>query len=158
MTSTATEAFKPPLNIDQFIPHDGDMSLLDEIITQRENGITAAVSITESALFAETEGVPSWVGIEYMGQAIAAYAGLKARNNGEAVKIGFLVSCRRYTPNVSHFPFGARIEIAVDAVTDGNTGLQIFECQIQGPGFDFCANLNVFMPEDVEQFMLENMR
>ncbi|GAA4089525.1 hypothetical protein [Zhongshania borealis] len=158
MINTATKALTAPLNIEQFIPHDGDMSLLDEIIAERDNGICAAVTIGEHSLFADQKGVPSWVGIEYMGQAIAAYAGLKARKKGEAVKIGFLVSCRRYIPNLSYFPLGARLEISADAVTDGDTGLQIFECQIKGPEFNFCANLNVFMPEDVEQFMQENMR
>jgi predicted hotdog family 3-hydroxylacyl-ACP dehydratase len=157
MSNYNADAAIMPMKIDPFIPHDGAMSLLDDIISQRPNGITAQVRITEDALFAEPDGVPSWVGIEYMGQAIAAYAGLKARTSGGAVKIGFLVSTRRYEPKCSHFPIGALLDVSVDAITDGNTGLQIFACQISGKDINVQSNLNVFMPEDVDQFMQENM-
>ncbi|CAA0091638.1 Uncharacterised protein [Zhongshania aliphaticivorans] len=157
MSDHNTDSAIAPIKIAPFIPHDGAMSLLDTIISQRPNGITAQVRINEDALFAETEGVPSWVGIEYMGQAIAAYAGLKARTSGGAVKIGFLVSTRRYEPMCSHFPLGSLLDVSVEAVTDGNTGLQIFQCQITGHNISVQSNLNVFMPDNVDQFMLENL-
>lgn len=138
------------------IPHDGAMSLLDRVISSDATGITTAVSITKDSLFCEANGVPSWVGLEYMGQAIAAHAGLLARASGEAVKIGFLVSCRRYEPGISHFPVGAELVVSACSLTEGDTGLQVFECRITGPGIDFSANLNVFMPEDAEQFLQES--
>lgn len=157
MSSYNTDgAIMSPMRIEPFIPHDGAMSLLDEIISQRPHGITAQVRISEDALFVEPEGVPSWVGIEYMGQAVAAYAGHKARTCGAAVKIGFLVSTRRYDAGCSHFPIGALLNVSVDAITDGDTGLQIFKCRISGGDINIHANLNVFMPENVEQFMQEN--
>lgn len=143
-------------DIVSLIPHDGAMSLLDRVAEGHPTGITATVSIHENALFCEAKGVPSWVGLEYMGQAIAAHAGLRARASREAVKIGFLVSCRRYEPGVSHFPLGAELHVSAEAITEGDAGLQVFECRITGPDIDFSANLNVFMPDDVEQFLQES--
>ena len=144
-------------DIVSLIPHDGTMSLLDRVISSDASGITAVVTITETSLFCEAQGVPSWVGLEYMGQAIAAHAGLLARASGEAVKIGFLVSCRRYDPGVSHFSLGTELVVSATSITEGDTGLQVFECRITSPSVDFSANLNVFMPEDAEQFLRESV-
>ena len=38
----------------------------------------------------------AWVGLEYMAQAIGAYAGYTARLRGEPVRIGYLLGTRRY--------------------------------------------------------------
>ena len=143
-------------DIVSLIPHDGSMSLLDRVVDSNDNTLVAQVIIRPDSLFCDDDGVPSWVGLEYMGQAIAAYAGLYARASGEPVKIGFLVSCRRYEPGISHFPVGAELQVSVTTITDGNSGLQVFECRISGAGVDFSANLNVFMPNDVEQFLQES--
>ena len=142
--------------IRDLIPHDTPMVLLDSVEEIRAGGLTASVTITPQSLFAEASGVPAWVGLEYMGQAIAAHAGVCARRNGEPVRIGFLVSTRRYQPGCAYFPLGARLAISVEAVTGGSTGLQVFECSIRGPGIAANANLNVYMPENIEEFMQEN--
>ena len=145
-----------PVKIDSFIPHDGDMSLLDEVVSHTGIETVAVVSIDDGSLFFEEQGVPSWLGIEYMGQVIAAHAGLLARAKQEPVKIGFLVSTRRYEPGLSHFPPGVTLRVSAKAVTEGELGLQVFECSILGPGVDCRANLNVFMPEDADKFMRES--
>lgn len=137
----------------QLLPHDHPMILIDDIVACREHGLTATVTIHEQSPFVESGGVPSWIGIEYMGQAIAAYAGLCARRDGVPVRIGFLVGSRRYAPGCSHFPLGATLQIAVDALTPNTSGLQVFECHISGAGIDTRANLNVFMPDDVTEFL-----
>lgn len=129
------------------------MSLLDSIESVGERSLSALVTIREDSLFCEAAGVPAWVGIEYMGQAIAAWAGVGARQRGEPVKIGFLVSCRRYHPPVSYFPLGATLRVTASQVTDSVTGLQVFECSIQHDEMKIQANLNVFMPEDVTEFL-----
>jgi len=136
------------------LPHDGSMVLLDQVEAMQDNGLTASVVISEDSLFADAQGVPAWVGLEYMGQAIAAYAGLCARRDGEPVRIGFLVSTRRYHPGCSYFPFGTRLAVSVEAITTG-PGLQVFECTISGPGIHASANLNVYMPDNIEEFMQE---
>lgn len=144
------------LAIRDLIPHDTPMVLLDNVDEVRDNGLTASVTITPDSLFADAKGVPAWVGLEYMGQAIAAHAGVCARRDGEPVRIGFLVSTRRYEPGCAWFPLGARLTISVQAITDGSTGLRVFECTLRGPGIEATANLNVYMPENIEEFMQES--
>ena len=138
------------------IPHDQPMSLLDNIENYSNTGLTASVTPTRESVLADEKGVPSWVGIEYMGQAIAAYAGVGARQRQEPVKIGFLVSTRRYEPNCSHFPFGEKLEVSVERITDNETGLRVFDCVIQSSHVFVQANLNVFMPENIDEFLQEN--
>jgi predicted hotdog family 3-hydroxylacyl-ACP dehydratase len=138
---------------EELLPHDHPMILIDAIESVRERGLTASVTVRPDALFAEPQGIPAWVGIEYMGQAIAAHAGWCARRAGRPVRIGFLVGTRRYEADCSHFPPGAQLAITVDAVTSNASGLQVFECRITGAGVAASANLNVFIPNDVDEFL-----
>ena len=144
-------------SVSELVPHSDSMILLDSIESYSEHQLTASVNITESSMFAETAGVPAWVGVEYMGQAIAAMAGATARERAEPIRIGFLVSSRRYEPVVSHFTVGSSLTISVQAVTFNTTGLRVFECSIYSDGICLVtANLNVYMPEDVDAFIKEN--
>ncbi len=135
------------------VPHDKPMSFLDRILSHSSTGLEAEVSITHDALFSEPAGIPSWVGIEYMGQAIAAFSGVCARERNEPIKIGFLVGTRRYQSNCSYFPYGVTLKVSVEEVTDSIIGLRVFECHITGDRVNAKANLNVFMPDNVEEFM-----
>ena len=137
------------------VPHGLPMSLLDAIEAWSQHSITAIVTIRRDSMFCESAGVPAWVGVEYMGQAIAAWAGIQAREAGNPVKIGFLVSARRYETGRSHFPVGAQLKICATQVTDNISGLGVFECQIEYDGEMITAKLNVFMPDDVDQFLSE---
>jgi hypothetical protein len=46
-----------------------------------------------------------------------------------------------------------KLEVAVDAVTTNTFGLRVFECSIAGDGVSVRANLNVFMPKNVDEFL-----
>ncbi|MDA9090582.1 hotdog family protein [Porticoccaceae bacterium] len=135
------------------IPHGAPMSLLDDITSYTDTGLEAEVTIKESSLFCEEYGVPAWIGVEYMGQAVAAWAGVQARSDGRPVKIGFLVSTRRYESPVSHFPLGSQLKINVEQLTDNITGLRVFTCTINLKDIEIQANLNVFMPDNLEEFL-----
>ena len=100
-----------------FVPHQSPMSLLDTLEDYSDNTLVSSLTIKEDSLFYEELGVPTWVGLEYMGQAIAAYGGVKARNEGKHVKIGFLVSCRRYDSPQSHFKLGSKLIVFVEITT-----------------------------------------
>lgn len=145
--------------VETLIPHGQPMVYLDRIDDAGEHWLTASLTVRDQADFMEPEGVPSWVGLEYLGQAIAALAGVEARRNHTPVQIGFLVSCRRYAPTLSHFPPGARLSIHVEAATFNATGLRVFTGRIDCDGREAVnANLNVYMPDDVGQFMEQNQR
>jgi len=77
------------------IPHRGKMMMLDRIIDYNlaEKSIKAEYDITENCLFYDTqcEGVPSWVGFEFIAQAISAFIGLRDRENGIPPKKGYIL-------------------------------------------------------------------
>jgi len=143
---------KPAYRIIDLVPHGDAMSLLDSVESHSSSGLVAAVTITKDSLFCEATGVPAWIGVEYMGQAIAAWAGIEARSEKRPVKIGFLVSTRRYESPISYFPIGDKLLVSVEQITENITGLRVFACKINLRDMEIAANLNVYMPDNVEDF------
>ena len=135
------------------VPHQTPMSLLDTVESYSDKTLVSSVTIKEDSLFYEELGVPTWVGLEYMGQSIAAFGGVEARNEGRPVKIGFLVSSRRYESPLSHFKLGSKLTVFVEKVINNPYGLSVFNCSITWSNFVIQANLNVFLPDKVEEFL-----
>ncbi|MBV1932240.1 MAG: hotdog family protein [Porticoccaceae bacterium] len=125
---------KSAFDINELVPHSGLMSLLDEVLDYNAESLSARVTIVEDSLLVEDRGVPAWVGIEYMAQAIAAYSGLMAKNAGQEVSVGFLLGTRKYTCNRAYFPVGARVKISVYEELRGDNGLGVFRCEITADG------------------------
>jgi predicted hotdog family 3-hydroxylacyl-ACP dehydratase len=145
---------KPEYSIDEVVPHSGIMSLLSEVLDYDSDTLRASVIVSEDSLFASPRGVPAWVGVEYMAQAIAAYAGVSAREAGEGVSIGFLLGTRKYSCTQPYFPLGDRLTVAVSKELQDDNGLAVFQCIIQSEsGVEALGNLNVFQPDNVEQFL-----
>ncbi|MYM63973.1 hotdog family protein [Pseudomaricurvus sp. HS19] len=149
--------------IAEVVPHAATMSLLDAILDGGEDWLRARASIPADSPFAGpgSDSIPAWVGIEYMAQTIAAWAGVQARQRGEAVKIGFLVGTRRYEPDGPTLPLGSELEIYVHQQLAGENGLGAFECQLtatapDGQQYQARATLNVFQPDNVEVFLEDN--
>lgn len=139
--------------IADLLPHDHPMVLLDRVVQATAESLTAAVTITADSPFFMAQGVPAWVGIEYMGQAVAAFAGYQARVSQNPVKIGFLVSTRKYESPIGHFPEGSTITITVEPITEASTGLQVFAALLKVDEWTIRANLNVFMPDNASAFL-----
>ncbi len=136
-------------NVRDVVPHSGRMMLLDRLVAADGESLTAQVTIRADALFARADGVGAWVGVEYMAQTIAAYAGTQALTRKEKTKIGFLVGTRHYACNVSHFPLGATLTISVRRDAQGDDHLESFVCSITGEGIKADAAVTVFQPGDV---------
>ncbi len=156
-------ALKPTYAIADLVPHSGTMSLLDTVIDWDEERLTAQVCIRPDSLFVAplangSQAVPAWIGIEYMAQAIAAYAGVQARQRGEPVRVGFLVGSRKYTCNQPGFAVGSQLTITVEREMQADNGLSVFSCRLldASNGLEAQANLNVFQPDDVEAFLNES--
>ena len=104
--------------IEQVLPHDHPMILLDQLIEFSENSASCACTVTPQSLFfdAKLNGVPSYVGIEYMAQSIAAYANANELSQNRSVEIGFLVSSRKYKCEFSVFEQGMALTINVEKI------------------------------------------
>lgn len=147
-------------HIDDVVPHSGVMSLLDRVADYTEDWLLAEVAIGPHTLFADEAGVPAWVGIEYMAQAIAAFAGIQRRQQGLEAAVGFLVGTRKYSSSHSYFPAGTTLKVEVEREFQADNGLGVFACSIkgltaEGEDIDVAAALNVFQPEDVQAFLAQ---
>ncbi|MDK2124913.1 hotdog family protein [Parachitinimonas caeni] len=140
--------------IADIVPHAGKMSLLDRALEGDDASLLAEVTIRPDSLFFDGAGVGAWVGIEYMAQAIAAWAGWQSRQQGEAPKVGFLLGTRRYECNRAHFLLGETLQIEVHRQFQADNGLSQFECAICIQGEPVAnAALTAFRPDNVEQFL-----
>ena len=132
-------------NIADLIPHTGQMIFLDRVISFEPSSLSAELVVRDDCLLGDSKTVPSWTGIEYMAQAIAAYAGIQSKQAGEPIKLGFLLGTRRYLTNISCFNVGTRLTITITKIIQDDK-LSVFDCKIYGEDIEISANLNVFQP------------
>lgn len=138
---------------EELVPHSGDMALLDEVVGVGEEILTATVRVREDGIFDRDGRVPAYVGIEYMAQAVAAFSGYWAKQVGEEVRLGFLLGTRKFLSNIDSFRCGDQLTVDVERLLQAENGMATFECRISGEGVEQSARLNVFQPENIEEYL-----
>lgn len=132
------------------------MILIDQVESFDEEQIHTHLTVRPGGLFNRADGsLPAWVGIELMAQSVAAYAGCRARQQGQAVALGFLLGTRKFECNVEHFPAGAHLRIHALRSLEDDNGMGVFECHLRGPGIHATARLNVFRPPQAASYLAE---
>lgn len=144
--------------IRSLVPHTGAMVLLDRVLSVDHESLCAEVKIGSETVFFDGDGVGSWVGIEYMAQAIAAHAGYLSSLRGDSVKVGFLLGARRYECSRPSFPLGSVLQVSVQKILQAENGLGAFECRIDDSQDATetavaVATITVFQPENVDDFL-----
>jgi predicted hotdog family 3-hydroxylacyl-ACP dehydratase len=145
-------------SLEQVLPHAAPMILLSRFIEASDTHAVCSVTITETSPFYQPDSaaVPAYVGIEYMAQTIAAFAGANGLARGEAVKIGFLLGCRKYQPVVTQFNLADELIVSVTEVISEPGGLGVFDCTIRcQQQVVVTAKLNVFQPDDHQAWLTE---
>jgi predicted hotdog family 3-hydroxylacyl-ACP dehydratase len=146
---TAPSTTWPPHAMDAWLPHRGAMSLLDAIVHHDDLTVVARVCVPADGPFTGADGVPAWVGIEYMAQAVAAWSGARARSAGGSPRIGYLLGSRRYEAAVPAFEIGAELEVFAQCELMGDNGLGMFDCRITRDGLVLASGrLSVFEPPE----------
>lgn len=153
-----SDEFEQQWPMEQLLPHAGRMRLIEHVLGDADEALTAELTITSEDLFFDAQGpgsgVGGWVGIEYMAQTVAAWAGLQARRGGGAPKIGFLLGSRHYQTSRSTFAHGERLVISARREFAADNGMSQFDCRIKIEGVEVAhARLTVFGPDDPEQFL-----
>jgi len=139
-------------DIDQVLPHQSPMILIDTLEHYDADSCRCTVTITQQSAFYNVlkKGVPSYIGSEYMAQAIAAFAGAHALDENASVQIGFLLGSRKYKTMQSYFELADTFTITIKELYREDSGLRVFECEILS--FEHAviaqANINVFQPKD----------
>ena len=142
-------------DLTKFMPHQAPMLLIDRIIENSPEALTSGVTISEKSFGYANGGVPSWFGIEYMAQTIAAYNGLNYATPGGKPEIGFLVGVRGYNIKTPEFKLGSELEISIapNFVAD-NSGS--FDCKLKLNGEHIAeAIITTFKPN---QEFIENLK
>lgn len=137
-------------SIEQVLPHRQPMILIDRLCQYDEETAICSVKITESSLFYDPtkQAVPSYIGVEYMAQAIAAFAGADALDAGLEVEVGYLLGSRKYQPTTAWFALGSELNIHVSRLYEEESGLRVFQCQIKHNDQELVdAKINVFLPQ-----------
>jgi predicted hotdog family 3-hydroxylacyl-ACP dehydratase len=105
-------------------------------------------------LVGEAQGMPAWVGVELMAQAVSVFSSLELRAKGLPPRIGLLLGTRSFETRVAYFPIGANLNVRAALTLRDATGLGVFACSIQSQGSSLArAQVKGYMPEDIAQFL-----
>jgi len=117
-----------------------------------EGAFVAEVDVTPDSLFFEDGAVPAWIGIEYMAQTVALYAGFEASLAGREPRPGLLLGARTYTSARAHFFPGETLRIVAHKVLEQDNGISAMNCIILGPqGIELArAELTVLRLPDMD--------
>lgn len=136
--------------LEDVLPHRGPSLLLHEIASWDDGTVVARVHVADGVAYWTDEGVPSFVGLEYMAQACGAWAGCQAKRRGEPARIGFLLGSRDYEATVPYFKRGEVLTITARLeFQDGKVGS--FNCAIESSGRAYAtARITVYQPDPEE--------
>ncbi len=136
--------------LDAYLPHRGAMRLLDRVLVVDEEHAVAEVDVPLDGLFVRDARVPAWVGIEYMAQTVAAWAGHRAARRGGMPRMGYLLGSRRYSVRCDDFAGGSTLRVEVRCELIGDNGLGQFDCRIHGADGALLATalVSVFEPPE----------
>ncbi len=146
------------LTPEKLLPHAHPMILLDAVDSYGEDFAQALVTPGPDSPFADSTGnVPCWVGMEYMAQTIAIFAGIRARQQGLPIKLGLLLGTRSYNIEVEQFCCDQLYSVHVrQIITDGS--LSAFDCTISSAGNPTVlaqAVINAYQPENIDDFFMQ---
>jgi len=132
-------------SIDELIWHGPRMSLVDRVVSATADGMIAEVKIESGRPFFESGvGVPAWVGVEYMAQTIAIFAGYRAKLNGKKIPRGMIIGCRNYATTDPVFSPGRLLNISVQELLYLDESLSSFDCEIKDTGLTASARITVY--------------
>jgi predicted hotdog family 3-hydroxylacyl-ACP dehydratase len=107
------------------IPHEGDMCLLDEVLSWDDKNISCQTRShldANNPLRSENQ-LPISALIEYGAQAMAIHGGLLARESGETMQSGYLAALREVKlaeGDVSQFEMPLSIQATQQMASQGN--------------------------------------
>lgn len=142
------------LGVEALIPHRHPMVLLDRACGMQDGCFVAEVDIRPASPLGAADGVPAYVGIEYMAQAVAAYAGAEGLEAGGQVQVGMLLGTRDYACTVPVFGLGRRLRVLVRKVLHQPGGISALDCRIldASDGAELArAQLTVVQVDDLER-------
>ncbi|MBO4480817.1 MAG: hypothetical protein J5742_04350 [Alphaproteobacteria bacterium] len=146
--------------ISDLLPHRPPMQLITavESVDFDAQKLIARVDITPNDIMYDENigGVPSWISLEYMAQAVGCFIGAADLKTNPSAKphVGFVLGSRKLTVNLPVYFVNQSYFIHVaSAFYDKN--IANFDCKIYNSDNNLVASgaINVFRPDDIQQFM-----
>ena len=139
------------IEVETLLPHAGEIVLLDRIEAIAQDSITALTVARNDGLFNNTpQQLPSFIAIEYMAQAIAAWAGYRGKTEGQPVRTGLLLGTRDFKASADYIPVGAHLQVRAQRIMEMPNGLAVFDAWVTGDGVEISGRLSVLSVESLE--------
>jgi len=143
------------LPVSMFLRHREPMLLLDRVLSIEPEFGACEWRISPSNRFmVEGLGVPSYVGIEYMAQCVAAHAGARARVKGDPPPLGFLLGTRHFEAWIPYFVENVTYQATCQQLIRSADGMASFECKITEGG-RILAEARLSVLEKADGLMLD---
>jgi predicted hotdog family 3-hydroxylacyl-ACP dehydratase len=138
-----------PHPIARLLPHAPPMILIDEVIGWNQDQVMTRLTVRRDAVFAQDTGIPVHIALEWMAQTCGALVGIRAIEEQQPVRIGFVLGTRDFRATASWFRFGESLTVvALCVFSDGE--MAQFDCRVDRPsGTCATARLTVFQPRDL---------
>lgn len=136
------------IKIEDYLPHAAPMVLVDKLCSIDEESVHCQVVIkTTNPYFSDKiQGVPAYIGVEFMAQTIGVWSGYSTTCKQQEPKVGFLLGARRYIAKQDVFLLGTTLDINATCIMLDN-GMGVFKASIAIEGeLVVTAQLNVYEP------------
>jgi predicted hotdog family 3-hydroxylacyl-ACP dehydratase len=145
----------PP--IEALVPHRGAMLWLTRLISGSDESVEAEANVAQDGWYLDGHGgMPGWLGIELMAQALSAHVGLRGWLAGQPPKPGVLLGCRAYRAAAARFPAGTALQVRARVVYRDEGGFGAYDCAIGAGAVELAsAMLKVYEPADFAAFLRE---
>jgi predicted hotdog family 3-hydroxylacyl-ACP dehydratase len=143
-------------SIEDLLMHREKMLLLQEVTAFSDEAVVCRAVPDAGAWYTGgSGGMPAWIGIELMAQAIAAHVALHARSAGKPPRPGALLGTRAYRSVRPSFPAGEPLAVHARQTFRNADGLASYDCTIVSREEEQLATaaLTVYEPEDFDQFI-----
>ncbi|MBN2527372.1 MAG: hypothetical protein JXR76_13335 [Deltaproteobacteria bacterium] len=134
--------------IARLLAHRPPILMLDKAVAHTDNGVICEVEIRSDHVFFTPNGVPAYVAVEFMAQAIGVYDGWFRYQHQRPPRIGYLVGTRQLTLNCDYFAEGQVLKIEANLAWDGVNLVQ-FRCAVKDKATEAelaSATINVYSP------------
>lgn len=143
--------------ITDLVPHRPPMVFLDAVTGFTPTTLTANYT-PPAGHWSGSAGMPSYLGIEMIAQAIAAHNSLLSRQTDASAppSLGVLLGTRRYEATASSFPAHLPLTIRIEEKVQDPQGFGAFEGTItDGDGRQLAkATVKVFRPADFRDYIV----
>lgn len=119
------------MRADRFLYHGPPMGLLDRVLeVGPDSAICSCVVDERNPFYCAQEGVPAWIGIEFMAQAIAVSAGARAVLAHQPLPLGLLLGTMAYHTRIDRFDPAATYLAHCKSLVKDDQGLGAFDCTL----------------------------